>query len=642
MALRFSPRPSLARCLGRRLSAAPSSTSLARLPNAAGVLEGLRSTSSSSWHAMPVPAPQREREVRSACSALVESVQAGDTAWFERVVLQLRGVLSERQSEGAASTAAASATPAGRVSSFPTAAVRGGWEAGIETPPPRLAAPTPLQQQQQPLPQQQQQPLPQQQRHLQQQQQQQQQHQHQQQQQQQHLPPPPTRRVQASPLSIPAVEEPPWLEALMLLERAASMPTSRVHERPPSAAVRSTGNLPPPKSAFSSPRPARSLPSSERPKPIPASGYFPALVDAPAESEADLSEADASRLQDYLTSFGANEAFEEEDPAWARAIRLLEAVPVLRSRQTAVAAKAPSSASRAPSSEHAEEDAAMARYSKLLGGGASAPVAGAEDPKKAVRMRSYGNLLQEAERSASSAAPGASLRDLRFGGAASRATATSAGVGPGSEAEAPKSTFPLAAPPPAAKPPSSGSRAKALDDPLTQAVGRGRLVPSVPRPPVAPDDLEALEDAGLRKEDFVWSEHDFNDGDMENKRVLKGFTKEFKQMAADTPDGLRNPRLLTAALDLALACVKCYELDKADAIYRRAIGECRRRGLPWDVKCIQDMATLRCKQHRQADAAELLEELATKADSDKFSDNSTPAPSHLHQPWYSVQPAQAV
>lgn len=35
--------------------------------------------------------------------------------------------------------------------------------------------------------------------------------------------------------------------------------------------------------------------------------------------------------------------------------------------------------------------------------------------------------------------------------------------------------------------------------------------------------------------------------------------------------------------------------------------------MPWDIKCIQDMATLRCKQHRQADAAELLEELATKA-----------------------------
>lgn len=26
-----------------------------------------------------------------------------------------------------------------------------------------------------------------------------------------------------------------------------------------------------------------------------------------------------------------------------------------------------------------------------------------------------------------------------------------------------------------------------------------------------------------------------------------------------------------------------YELDKADAIYRRVLGECRRRGMPWDV-----------------------------------------------------------
>ena len=28
-------------------------------------------------------------------------------------------------------------------------------------------------------------------------------------------------------------------------------------------------------------------------------------------------------------------------------------------------------------------------------------------------------------------------------------------------------------------------------------------------------------------------------------------------------------------------------LDKADAIYRRVLGECRRRGMPWDVKCLQ-------------------------------------------------------
>lgn len=168
--------------------------------------------------------------------------------------------------------------------------------------------------------------------------------------------------------------------------------------------------------------------------------------------------------------------------------------------------------------------------------------------------------------------------------------------------------------PPAAVPvtpsaPKPALRAKAPDDPFAQAVGRGNLVPSAP----GPSSDEVREDAELRKEDFKWSEHEFNDGEKENKRVLRGFRKEFKQMLADTPEGLRNAHLLTAALDLALACVKCYELDKADAIYRRCIGECRRRGLPWDVKCLQDMATLRCKQHRQADAAELLEELANKA-----------------------------
>lgn len=106
--------------------------------------------------------------------------------------------------------------------------------------------------------------------------------------------------------------------------------------------------------------------------------------------------------------------------------------------------------------------------------------------------------------------------------------------------------------------------------------------------------------AVLRKEDFVWSEHDFNDGERENRRVLKRFTKEFKQMAAETPDGLRDAKLLTAALDLALACVKCYELDKADSIYRRCIGECRRRGMPWDIKCIQDWLFLSLRPCRSS------------------------------------------
>ena len=38
-------------------------------------------------------------------------------------------------------------------------------------------------------------------------------------------------------------------------------------------------------------------------------------------------------------------------------------------------------------------------------------------------------------------------------------------------------------------------------------------------------------------EDFRWSEHEFNDGEKENRRVLKEFTREFKKMAEATPDG---------------------------------------------------------------------------------------------------------
>ncbi|CAE7333930.1 unnamed protein product, partial [Symbiodinium sp. CCMP2592] len=47
----------------------------------------------------------REREVAAACAALSESVEAGDTAWFERVIIQLRSILLEKQSEDAATQA---------------------------------------------------------------------------------------------------------------------------------------------------------------------------------------------------------------------------------------------------------------------------------------------------------------------------------------------------------------------------------------------------------------------------------------------------------------------------------------------------------------------------------------------------------
>eukprot|EP00747_Dinoflagellata_sp_TGD_P115721 gnl/TRDRNA2_/TRDRNA2_172225_c3_seq1.p1 gnl/TRDRNA2_/TRDRNA2_172225_c3~~gnl/TRDRNA2_/TRDRNA2_172225_c3_seq1.p1 ORF type:complete len:604 (-),score=155.23 gnl/TRDRNA2_/TRDRNA2_172225_c3_seq1:100-1734(-) len=254
-----------------------------------------------------------------------------------------------------------------------------------------------------------------------------------------------------------------------------------------------------------------------------------------------------------------------------------------------------SGTANAGDADGAAEDERMARYVEMLNKD--------EDSKKAVRMNRYQELLREADAGAQDAAPGASVPPLRFKDAAPKPRR------PAAEAPAPVATLPV--PPPIAPRPAK-TKGRSAADTRSQAVGRGNLVSSVRADPEGEEDLESRY-AELRKEDFVWSEHEFNDGEEENRRVLRGFKKEFKKMVAETPDGLRDPKLLTAALDLALAYVKNYELDKADAIYKRAIGECRRRGMPWDVKCIQDLATLRCKQNRQADCASLLEELANKA-----------------------------
>eukprot|EP00929_Paragymnodinium_shiwhaense_P074720 TRINITY_DN38245_c0_g1_i1.p1 TRINITY_DN38245_c0_g1~~TRINITY_DN38245_c0_g1_i1.p1 ORF type:complete len:807 (-),score=184.21 TRINITY_DN38245_c0_g1_i1:372-2735(-) len=354
-------------------------------------------------------------------------------------------------------------------------------------------------------------------------------------------------------------------------------------------------------------------------------GAAPPTVKA-ADSQTDFE----AGLHDYLDSFDGDQApggpstsseTSKEEARWARVMRLLDEAGL----------DGPSSETR--SDEHAAEDVRMSRYQHLLGDAAAAL-----DPQKSVRMGRYAEMLREADL-ASKIAPGGSMPAIRFGDLSrqrgsvqhTNGAASSAAAGrPKATRELPKpppveampatpsssSTAPAASPPPlkpprdVPKPPRDlGRAAEKRNNPFDEAVGKGNLVSALP----GPGDAEVREDAELRKEDFVWSAHDFNDGDVENKRVLKGFQKQFKKMAAETPEGLRNPRLLTAALDLALACVKCYELDKADTIYRRALGECRRRGMPWDVKCLQDLATLRCKQHRQADAAELLEELASIA-----------------------------
>eukprot|EP00435_Cladocopium_sp_Y103_P053685 s1995_g17.t1 len=283
-----------------------------------------------------------------------------------------------------------------------------------------------------------------------------------------------------------------------------------------------------------------------------AEGYFPATAPAPEELQ-------DQQLQAYLQSFSPDPPPAVE-PGWAKAIRLLEAAPVSRR-------------SSEPVEPRAKEAVKAAAQPEI-----------APDRQRHVRMQSYQALLQQS----ATAQPGAALPAWR--------------PKRREEPEKVETVKEVVVKPQVLK-------SKAAED---VGIGRGHLVPSQPGP-LHDDEETDVVDGELRKEDLVWSEHEFNDGDRENRRVLRKFTKEFKKMAEDIPEGIRNPKLLTAALDLALACVKCYELDKADAIYRRVLGECRRRGMPWDVKCLQDLATLRCKQHRQADAAELLEELAQKA-----------------------------
>ncbi|CAK9022729.1 unnamed protein product [Durusdinium trenchii] len=359
------------------------------------------------------------------------------------------------------------------------------------------------------------------------------------------------------------LEEPAWLQALRLLEAAAT-------PRKPST------------------------PSASR----SAVGYFPAPE--PLEEFSQQLEPE-EQLKTYL------DQFKEEEPAWAKAIRILEKVPVgreIRVTQTASAASGNPSGAATPQG--------------MLRTPAGQP---GHDRGREVRMKSYQAMLHEhalrhaqTERLDVRLQPSEEKSELKQGKLSGQSQSSQDDKnstihsiqteGQGStteelarireqfglnkpkkqsftpkEDEVPKSPEPLPKPP---SPPTAPSTASDV------GIGRGHLVASLPS------------DGELESEDLVWSEHEFNDGDKENRRVLKKFTKE-------------NPKLLTAALDLALACVKCYELDKADAIYRRVLGECRRRGMPWDVKCLQDLATLRCKQHRQADAAELLEELAQKA-----------------------------
>lgn len=129
--------------------------------------------------------------------------------------------------------------------------------------------------------------------------------------------------------------------------------------------------------------------------------------------------------------------------------------------------------------------------------------------------------------------------------------------------------------------------------------------------------LEGGAGAEVLDRGFPWQEHDFLDGEEENARVLSGFEAAFAaQTGAAPPEwqglevALDDPENLRASLDLSVAFIKNYELDKCEILLGRfALPACRARGLPWIAKGLQDYATLRMKQNRQAEAMLLLEDL---------------------------------
>eukprot|EP00397_Hematodinium_sp_SG-2012_P044265 GEMP01049401.1.p1 GENE.GEMP01049401.1~~GEMP01049401.1.p1 ORF type:complete len:419 (+),score=101.97 GEMP01049401.1:69-1325(+) len=108
---------------------------------------------------------------------------------------------------------------------------------------------------------------------------------------------------------------------------------------------------------------------------------------------------------------------------------------------------------------------------------------------------------------------------------------------------------------------------------------------------------------------FEWSNHPFRDGEAENKRVLTQFEDEFNNVINNSKEKFENEQNMWKGLDLAVAFIKNYELDKADNLYQELLPHARARGLPFIAKALQDVATLRFKQNRQAESAELLEEL---------------------------------
>jgi len=116
---------------------------------------------------------------------------------------------------------------------------------------------------------------------------------------------------------------------------------------------------------------------------------------------------------------------------------------------------------------------------------------------------------------------------------------------------------------------------------------------------------------------FPWQKHEFLDGAEENERILNGFETIFSKMTgAKKPDwiglevALDDPENLRAGMDLSVAYIKNHQLDRCEMLLGRyVLPACAARGLPWVVKAIQDYATLKMKQNRNAESMLLLEKL---------------------------------
>merc|ERR1712166_971071 len=125
-----------------------------------------------------------------------------------------------------------------------------------------------------------------------------------------------------------------------------------------------------------------------------------------------------------------------------------------------------------------------------------------------------------------------------------------------------------------------------------------------------------MDDMDVLAKGFPWSASQFLEGDVANLKLLAGFEREFAELACTEPPfwwgldiALQDADCLRAGLDIGIAYIKNYELDRADAVYKYSLPAARNRGMPWNMKCMQDCATLRMKQNRQMDAIVLLEEI---------------------------------